>query len=149
MSVITDTTNIINQLYPDYTFVLSSKFQANVKSFFEDASNFPMIILDNELSKEGEIKKNNNVQKNSKIVITFLNLDSLDNTDAQSEVIRAAMEVLADKAAVQLYQLLPVRPIIGNQKYKLTPAFHIFNSNLTGVILEMLVNYNEIVNFKI
>ena len=107
----------------------------------------PLIILDNELSKNPSIQKNNNVLKDSKIVVTFLNLDSFDNTDNQSEVIRQAMEDMADRVAVKIYQELPVRLTGSNQTYKTTPMFHMFSSNMTGVALEMNVKYNEIVEF--
>jgi len=148
MSLITDITSIITQLLPDATLVLSSKFSANYTAYFTETTELPLIVLDNELSKNSEIKKNNNVLKDTRILISFLGLDSTDNTDTQSEAIRAAMEIHADRVAVNLYQLLPVRPI-GNQKYKLTPMFHVFSSNMTGVALEMFVNYNEIVNFTL
>ena len=146
MGLITDISTIITELYPASTFTLSSKFNANYASFIASLTEFPLIVLDNELPKNSDIKKNNNVIKDTKILISFLNLDSLDNTDAQSQVIQEAMETLADQTAAKIYQLLPVRPS-GNQKYKITPLFHVHTSNLTGVALEMQVNYNSIVIF--
>lgn len=106
----------------------------------------PLIILNNELPKEPEIKKNNNVHKNSRIIVSFLNVDSPDNTDLQSETIRSDMENMADLLAVKIYQLIECRPE-GNQRYKLTPLFHQFASDLTGVNLEMNVIEQVIVNF--
>lgn len=146
MSLITDISAIVSELYPDSTFVLSSKFQANVTAFLAELSELPLIILDNDLPRNASIQKNNNVLKDSKILISFLNLDS-NGTDADSEEIRAAMEAMADRVAVKIYQLIPCRLVSGNQKYKVTPLFHVFSSNLTGVALEMQANYNEIVNF--
>jgi len=147
MGLITDISTIITALYPDSYYTLSSKFNANVQSTLSAITDYPFIILDNELSKSAEIKKNNNIQKDTKILISFLNIDSLDNTDAQSQAIQEACEAMADRVAVNIYQELPVRPN-GNQKYKITPMFHVFASNLTGVALEMYVNYNSIVNFN-
>jgi hypothetical protein len=146
MSLITDINTIVTGLYPDATHILSSKFKANLKSFSVQSSELPLIILDNELTKEAEIKKNNNVQKLTRIVISVLNSDVSDNSDAESEAIREACEVIADRIAVNIYQLPEVRPA-GNMKYKLTPAFHVFTTNLTGVILDMQVNYNTVIEF--
>jgi hypothetical protein len=147
MSLITDISTIITNLYPASTFILSSKFHANTSAFLTDLSELPLIILDNELPKTPSIQKNNNVLKDSKIVISFLNLDSFDNTDQQSEAIRQAMEDMADSVAVKIYQEIPVRLTGSNQTYKTTPMFHVFSSNMTGVALEMNLKYNEIVNF--
>ena len=147
MSLITDIQGIITTLYPDATNILSSRFKANVASFDIESAELPLIIIDNELVKDVEIKINSNVQKGTRIVISVLQLDSLDNTDQQSETIRQAMEVIADRIAVNIYQLVAIRPIGDRQKYKLTPAFHVFNTNLTGVILDMVANYNEVVSF--
>lgn len=146
MSLITDITTIITGLYPDATFTLSSKFKANVDSYLTQTSELPLIILNNEIKSDNEIKLNNNVIKNTRIVIMILDLDTVDNTDLQSESIRAAMEVYADKIAVNIYQLANVIPA-GRQKYSVNPEFHVFNTNLTGVTLEMNVNYNEIIDF--
>jgi hypothetical protein len=146
MSLISDISTIVTGLYPDATYLLSSKFQANVTAYLTDTTDLTLIILDNELPNQAEIKKNNNVIKDQKIIISFLSLDSTDNTDLQSEAIRAAMEAMADRVAVNIFQLLPVRPA-GNQKYKTTPLFHVFSSNMTGVALEMQVNYNTIIEF--
>lgn len=146
MSLITDIETIITGLYPDATFTLSSKFKANYESFLTKTEKLPLIVLNNEIPKDNEIKINNNVLKNTRIVIMVLNLDSVDNSDLESEAIRAAAELKADRIAVNIYQEIEVRPST-RQKYKCTPEFHVFNSNLTGVTLDMNVNYNEIVNF--
>ena len=147
MGLITDISTIITALYPASSFILSSKFNANVTASLNSITGYPFIILDNELPENAEIKKNNNIQKDTKILISFLDLDSLDNTDSQSQAIQESTKIMADRVAVNIFQKLPVRPN-GNQKYKITPMFHVFASNLTGVALEMYVNYNTIVNFN-
>lgn len=147
MSLITDIGTIITEMYPDATYLLSSKFHANLQSVLKDTTDFPLIILDNELSKNAEIKKNNNTIKDTRIVISVLKLDDLDNTDLQSETLRQSCESIADRIAAVIYQLIPVRPR-DNQKYILTPLFHVFSTNLTGVALEMRVNYNELTRFQ-
>ncbi len=146
MSLITEIQTIITDLYPDSLQILSSKFQTNIQAYLTEASQLPLIIIDNELSKNSEIKKNNNVQKDSKILITILNIDSLDNTDAQTNDIVDLCEAMADLIAAKIYQIIAVR-LKGNQTYKLTPMIHVFSSNMSGIALEMQVNYNLIVNF--
>jgi hypothetical protein len=145
MSLTTSIQTIVSTLYPDATFLLSSKFHANREALSVATSALPLIILDNELTKNVEIKKNNNIQKDTRVLISFLTQDTPNNTDLQTDAIREAMEVMADKVAVNIWQIAEVIPI-GNQKYKLVPLFHVGPSNLSGVALDMLVNYNEVTN---
>jgi predicted Mrr-cat superfamily restriction endonuclease len=145
MSLTTTILTILDATYPDATKMLSSNFAANIASNNISSLQFPLIVLNNELNKDAEIKKNDNTQKNSKVVISFLKQDAPDSTDFQSESIRSEMEDLADKAATILYRLIEIRPN-GNQKYKLTPIFHAFSTDLTGVILEMYANENVVIN---
>ena len=145
MSLTTSVQLITETLYPDATFLLSSKFHANREAISISTSGLPLVILDNELTKNAEIKKNYNVQKETRILISFLTQDTPNNTDLQTDAIREAMESMADRVAVNIWQLAEVMPI-GNQKYKLVPLFHVGPSNLSGVALDMLVNYNETVN---
>lgn len=146
MSITASIETIVTTLYPDATFVLSSKFQANVISHGLDPDELPLVVLDNELPKNNEIKLNNNIQKDSQIILWILLQDSEDNTDAQSQVLVDTAEAMADRIAVNVYQLPEIRPI-GNQKYKTTPVFHVFNTNSTGVLMEMKANENVVVNF--
>jgi hypothetical protein len=144
--LLTNISEIITNLYPNSKQVLSSKFQAGIESYLADSSQLPILIIDNELSKQAEIHKNNNVIKDTKVLISILDLDDTNNTDEQSQLIVDKCEEMADRIAVQIYQIIAVRPQ-PSQKYKITPMFHVFTSNLTGVALEMQVNYNSIVNF--
>ena len=146
MSLVSQITSIITGLYPDATFILSSVFHANKQSFDIETADMPLIVLDNELSKDAEIMLNNNVQKDTRVVISILNKDSFENSDLESDTIRQEMEDMGDRIAVNIYQLEEIRPI-GNQKYKITPAFHVYNTELTGAIIEMRANENTIVNF--
>jgi hypothetical protein len=148
MSLITSISSIVSALSTTSTYILSSKFNANLKSFSVSSTALPLIILDNELSKQCEIKENNNVMRQHRILISFLTQDDLDNTDAQTNTAIETMEALADKTAAQIFQLLPVRPD-PKQQYTITPMFHVFNTNLSGVALEMQVKYNTIINFKL
>jgi hypothetical protein len=146
MSLNSDIRTIITGLYPDATFALLSKFRANEQSFYTEATAMPLIIHDDEIVKDNEVKINNNVMKSHKVLVMFLNKDEQTNTDEQSQAIKDGMEGYADAVAVKIYQLEQVRPA-GRQKYKTTPLTHIFNSDLSGIVLDMQVNYNEIINF--
>lgn len=149
MSLNSQIQTIVETLYPTATYELSSRFQGNIDSYSLESSELPLIILDNELSKDNEIQINNNVLKNHRVLISVLKLDDPNNTIAQTEALRAACEIIADAIAVKIYQLEEVRlkPVSSRQKYKTTPLFHVFNTDLSGVDLEMFVNYNTIVNF--
>jgi hypothetical protein len=147
MSLASKISTIIQTAYPDATFILSSKFKANVASFDIPAAELPLIILNNELSAEAEIKKNNNISLNRRVVISFFALDSVENTDAQSFAIQESMEQIAVYIAAIIWQLPEIVPVGGNQKFKITPEFHVFNTNLTGVTLDM--NANEITQSNI
>lgn len=146
MGLLNDIKTILSNLYPDSLVIFSSTFQANVQTYLTDPDQLPIIIISNDLPKTDTIQINNNVIKDIKILISFLSLDSTDNTDDQSEVLRQDMEDMADMAAVKIYQLTEVRPS-NRQQYKVTPMFHVFSSNMTGVALEMQVNYNSIITF--
>jgi hypothetical protein len=147
VSLISDITSIITGLFPEATFTLSSKFSQNHEAFTVSPTALPLIILDNELTKTAEIKKNNNVQKDTRLLISVYGLDSSDNTDAQSQAIQETMEGYADQIAAKIWRLDAIRPISGNnQKWNITPIFRAFGSMLTGVTIDMKANYNEIVN---
>lgn len=144
MSLFTDIQNIVNHVAQPNTFVLMSKFNSAVYSF--DVTVFPLIILDNGFTRSNEIKKNNNIAKDTKIVIMFLKHDDPYNTDEQRESIRSDMEAVADSVAVNIYQLSYIRPG-GSQKYKTTPVFNAFAKNLSGVALEINVIENAVTSF--
>jgi len=148
LSLITDIKSIIATLYPDATLILSSKFKANLTSFNIDAADLPLVVIDNEQPKDSDIKKNNNVHKDTRIIISFLYLDSKENSDEQTNTLIEQAEAMADRVAVNIYQLLTVRPE-GNQAYKITPMFHVFSTDLSGVALEIRVNYQQIVRFSL
>ena len=146
MSLITDISTIVSTLYPASTYILSNKFNANLASFNVAATALPLIILDNELMRNNEIKANNNVVKTHRIIISVFKLDNTNNTDTQSNTIFEQCEVIADHIAANIYLKLPVIPN-PRQQYTVTPAFHAYNANLTGAILSMQVGYNSITDF--
>jgi hypothetical protein len=146
VSLISEITSIAQAIAPTATVILTSKFNADYTAYSTPEAALPLIVIDNQITKNSEIKKNNNVIKDTKISIQILNLDSQDNTDSQSQTISDNCEDIADQIAVKIYQLLEVRPS-GNQRYTVKPLYRVFGSMMTGVVLDMQVNYNSIVAF--
>lgn len=137
--------DIIATLQPDATYLLASKFRADLQSFNVESAALPLIVLDNEIPKDNEIENNANILKNTRILIYFLDKDSPDNTDAQTRTIQSTMELIADQVAFNIYRLEEIRPS-GKQKYKTNPVFHIWNTDLSGVILDILVRENVVIS---
>lgn len=136
---------IITDLYPDATYMLASKFRANIDSFDVASTDLPLIILDNELTKNNSIAENGSINKDTRIVIYCLDQDSVENTDVQTNTIQQAMELIADRIALRIFRLANVFPV-GSQKYKTTKLFHMFNTDLSGVALEMNVIENNLIS---
>lgn len=135
MSLVSDITTICNNLYPSATFILASQLKAGLEAYSKTLSQFPIIILDNELPSDEEIQPNAMIKADHRIVLTFLQKDEFDATDADSETIVEQMRGYARRVFVNLYQLAKIRLKTGKlQRYKLTPVFKISNSILTGVI---------------
>jgi hypothetical protein len=148
MSLVTDIQTIVTTLQPTCTFILSSKFKASRASFDIANAVFPLIILDNELSSDEEIMKNNAIQADNRIVLSFLLRDEVFNTDVQRDALVEEMKELARRTMVNIYRLPQVRIVgTGNQKYKLTPAFNVFATQLTGCIAEIRANETVMVEW--
>ena len=135
---------IINTLQPDATYMLASRFRADLNSFHIESDDLPLIVLDNELPKNATIQENGTTSKETRILMWFLNQDTPDNTDTQTNAIQQAMELIADRTAQAIFRLPNIHPI-GNQKYRITPLFHVYNTDLSGVALEILVNDKQII----
>lgn len=143
-TLITAIKSIITSLESDATIQLSSHFMANIDSFSLDTDELPFCIINNEISKNATIQQNANITKATKILISFLKLDSDLNTDEQTNTIVEEMELLADRVAAQIFRLSYVRPG-PTQDYELTPVFHAYNTNLSGTILKMDIVTQEVI----
>ena len=119
MSLFTQIQIIVEGLYPDATFMLASAFEGNYESLNIDPADLPLIILDDMLSKDCEVKQSNNVQKDTTILINCFNQGSPENTTLERNTIYDAMEDIADVIGVNVYQLAEVIPL-ANQRYKIT-----------------------------
>lgn len=137
--------NIITTLQPDATYMLASRFRADLNSFHIERNYLPLIVLDNELPKTATIQSNGITTKETRILMWFLNQDSPDNTDTQTNAIQQGMELIADKTAQQIFRLPSVHPV-NNQKYKITPLFHVYNTDLSGCALEIFVNEKNVIS---
>lgn len=147
MSLNSQIKSIVNNLSPDATYMLQSYFNANLESHGVELDKMPIVVLDNTITKDGQIMKNNNLQLNTRVVLRFLQLDDVSNTDEEREDIRQAMEDLALRVLVNMYQIENVRILTGNQSFRIIPVFNAFNTNLTGVMLEVSLNENVIISF--
>ena len=137
---------ILTTLNPNGTNILASKFRANVNAEFLTQAKLPLIVIDNEIKGTSIIQKNFNVVKKKKYIIWFLEKDKPGNTDDATNGIQDAMEILADKTAQQIYLLSNVIETGGNQKYNIQPIFHAFSKDLSGVFLEIDVEYNNVIS---
>lgn len=146
MSLVTDIETIVKDISPNCTFCLSSEFKANVLAHRLKKEHLPYIILDNELNKNVEIKKNANFIATTRIRIRFLDQDRPKKTDVEREEIRQSMEDIANRVMVRIFQLEEVRPA-GNQTYTLVPVFHYYAKDMTGVMAEMQTNINLQINW--
>lgn len=148
MSLVSDITSICNTLYPTASFILASQLKSNLEAYSLETSEFPLIILDNELPSDEEIQENAHILANHKIVLTFLQKDEFDATDVNSETIVEQMRGYARRVFVNLYKLSKIRLKTGKlQRYKLTPVFKVSNSILTGVIGTIELSEDIIVNW--
>ena len=150
MSLVSDIENIVNTLYPLSTFVLSSRFKASRNSFDLNKTSYPLIVLDNEITKTASIQKNNNLLKDSQILLSVLDKKPKEEfeTDVIINEIQAVAEIMADKIMVNIYQLDAIRLSGGsNQTYKITPLFNEYITNLCGVVIDASVKYNSTISF--
>lgn len=148
MSLVADIQTICNNLYPSATFILASQLKAGLEAYSKTLSQFPIIILDNELSSDEEIQPNAMIKADHRIILTFLQKDEFDATDANSETIVEQMRGYARRVFVNLYQLSKIRLKTGKlQRYKLTPVFKISNSILTGVIGTIDLSEDIVINW--
>jgi len=144
MAIESDIQTIVTDLYPDASYLLASKFRANIDLFEINPSELPLIILDNELTKNNSIAENGSVNKDTRIIIYCLDQDSVENTDVQTNAIQQAMELIADRIALRIFRFANVFPN-GVQKYKTTKLFYMFNTDLSGIALEINVIENNLI----
>ncbi len=149
MSLINSIESIVNTKVPDATFVLSSWFNANRKSYKieEITADKPLIVLNNEIRKDNEIQVNANILKDNRIVIRFLMKGGIYNSSAEMQADIELMESIADSIYPLIYRLPQVRLKGGDQRYSTTPVFKAWNSILNGVECEAKFKENVISNW--
>jgi hypothetical protein len=152
MSLVTDIQTIVNTLYPSATFTFASEFNANKESYSTAESGFPLIILDNTLPKRNIINPNANITKPTRIKMLFLtkhtDKNNVNQTDTEMNSLVEAMEVIADRVFINIYQLDSIRRNANEiSEYQINPRFRVFNTILTGV--EGIANWkeNKIINW--
>lgn len=148
MSLITDIDTIVKAVNQDATFRLNSYFRASRNSFKLKDCQMPLVVLDNQIVKECEIRKNSNITAQAQLQIYFLDQDRPNNTDLVREEIRQSMENLAHRVFLRIFQLsyVTVEDDI-NPLYTLDPVFNALVKDLTGVLGSMNINENVIKNW--
>lgn len=146
MSVVSQILAFSASIYPASTVLLASKFKASRATFDFSASQFPLILIDNEIKKSNEIKLNNNILKGTRLIISVL--DRMDTFSTDSAIIarQDQLELMADTIIANIYQQTNVRQI-GGQSYTTTPVFNYIVKNLVGVSCEVTFNDNLVINF--
>lgn len=152
MSLTTEISNIINTKFPGdtKTYLLSSWFKANRKSFDIEEMTLekPLIILNNELTKDKEIQKNANTLADTRIIMQFLVKGNVYENDLEMNTDIEALELIASNIMNIIYRSDFIR-LKGTElfKYKITPKFKIYNSVLVGVEAEARIKENQLISF--
>lgn len=147
MSVVSQLETISNTLYPDATFMLASKFKASRSSFDIDSVDYPLILVDNEIRKNNSIRSNNNITKRTRIVLSVLDRMDIYSTSTEIQTKQDAMELIADKIIVNMYQQTNINPE-GNQDYTTDPVFHHLVTNLVGVACDVTFNDTVVIDWE-
>ena len=143
MSLLSSIQSIVSTVYPTYTFMFASEFNANRESFDLENAEFPLIILNNLLENEEEMQENANVLSKETVNFLAFNRDSFDSTDTQSNVIVDAMKVVSRRIMSNIYQLDAVRLKEGEKlRWNFTPIIKGYNGIYTGVLCRSNVQYN-------
>lgn len=145
MSLVNEIKTICTTLYPNATVIFASKFKASRESFNISDFNMPLIVIDNELTKNIEVKKNFNLTKETRILLSVLNTDDIFVTDEDKNDNVECCELIANRIMNNIFQSDLVQ-VVNNPKYKVTPAFNAYVTGLSGVIIDALVNEIEVIN---
>lgn len=151
MSLVSEIETIVNNRIPGSTFVLASKFKANLNSYEDQAytTDTPLVILDNELKERNKILQNANIGVQLDIILTFLSKDTInDNTDRYvNDNIIEPLKVHARGIYGAIYRL-PIIRLKENEiaEFTLDPMFRRFNTVLSGVQGIARWGYNDVVN---
>ena len=151
MSLISEIEQIVSNRIPGATFVLSSKFKANVNSYFDSpyGINTPLVILDNETEEENDILQNASFNARIKIKLTFLAKDSVnDATDREvSDNIIEPLKAQARGVYGAIWLLDSIRLTESETaRFTIKPLFRTFNSVLSGVTCEAKWKENLVTN---
>jgi len=148
MSLVSDIRSIVTTMYPDATFALASEFKAAITTSAIKADKLPFIVLDNTIKKNNRIEKNASVNKRSTIKMFFVNKVSSDISDDSQNDIVEAMELIADKVFLKIYQLDSVRTGFNEvQEYTTETVFKIFADILSGVVATARYRENQVIPY--
>lgn len=143
MALIDDIENIVTEI--EGTFLLASKFRADLNSFDLESNQFPFVILDDNITINNEIVENGSINKNKNLMILCLDKDVTDNSSAETYNIVSSMILIADRIALRLMRNSNVI-VQKKQTYKTSPAVHMFNTDLSGAFLEINLKENNLIS---
>lgn len=147
MSIQSDIQSIITTLYPDATYMLASRFRYSVESQEIENTEFPLIVLNNELTTDKEIQENRNTLSKYRIQLTVLKKDDEFNNDEETDAIRQQCEDILDRIMMNIYDLDAIRVRNGQDlKYRVIPIIKATPNILSGVAGIADWDFNQVIN---
>lgn len=123
---------IVNNLYPDANFTLSSEFEADYKSYIADDNT--LIVLNNQLDVDDTIGANVNLQSREKIQLSIYIKDKTDNLNVTSNDIVEQAKEISRKIYLNIWLLNEVNDQQSDNKIIHKPFIKQLNSVRTGVL---------------
>lgn len=146
MSVISQVNSLAASIFPSATVMLASKFRASRDTFDLAAIDYPLIFIDNETNKNVSIQKNNNILKDERVLVSFLDRIDVFSQDSAILTKQDTLELMADQLMANVYQQTNIRNK-ANQSYTILPVFNTFVTGLCGVLLTITFTNNITIDF--
>lgn len=134
--------NITKATYPNYDIFMADKYEFNSKLSNTQGIRFPVLFLDKQIVKDGEIGTSGFSKENSRITIIALNKPVAFEppVDEQLALNRAAADIL--RTLMIKYHRFAWEGIAAvHDKYNITPVFFRFDAHLIGASLQFTVDY--------
>lgn len=140
MSLAAKIKTIVNTYYPEAVFALSSNFEADFNSYFND--NSILIVLNNQLDVDDHIEQNVNFNSRERIQISVYIKDEFDTTDDASNTLAEQAKEISRQIYLKIWLLAEINAQASDARIIHKPFFKQFNSIRTGVL--SLANWNVI-----
>lgn len=130
--------NIINQLTGEPSFYHGIRGWQNIEA--EDGM-FPAVYLDEPITSYDDIKQSGYIEESYPLKMLFIGKSEPDWTPAQHQIVIADMRSLRKEFLNKLQQNDSIRHISDT---KTTDVMNLFDSNVSGVFLEVTIYiYNQ------